>query len=398
MSESLESQLTELDIPVESDCGTAIRRSDSNENRNFETFKNNIHGRNRKYLSIEAPHRFSASNAQLGRYSLRNSSDIYSEAYSGEAYQCNDQNKRTTSSVIYPDFWNSFTAPQYRDSAEFHKFADGYLLDYNTPLNLLNYNGSLVCDSMAEMREWNKWNFGKLNEMGPCLDVAFSKGSLIDSLSKKDANAYELAPYMALHNMYGYKQAQLVTKSWKDQNINKRPFVMSLSTFLGIGRYAGHLGAPIYSNWTSLKLSLKQTLDFSIFGVAMSGFPVGGFKGEMPKDEVLRRWFQLASVQPFMISYTDFEVEPRTKVKSVREMIRSNIQARYKLLPYFYTLFQRASEDGSLVIAPLFVEFPADVEVYRVNEQFMLGPALLASPVVEGSATVVKAYFPEGRW
>lgn len=398
VSESLESQLTALDIPVESDCGTAIRRSDANEKANFETFKEIIHGRQRRYLSMEAPHRFQATKVAQWQHSLTSSPDLIS--YSGATYQCNDENKRTQNNVYYPDFWHSKTEQEYGDATEFHKFADGYLLDYNTPLNLNNFNGSLVCDSMADRLQWNKWTFGQLNEMGPCLDVTFSKGAFFDSLSKKEAAAYELAPYMALHNMYGYKQAQLVAKLWSQQsvNANKRPFVLSLSTFMGIGRFAGHLGAPIYSNWTSLKLSLKQTLDFSIFGVAMSGFPVGGFRGETPKDEVLRRWFQLASVQPFMISYTDFETEPRTKIRSVREMIRSNIQARYKLLPYFYTLFQRAHADGSLVIAPLFVEFPDDIEVYKVNEQFMIGPALLASPVVEESMTVVKAYFPEGRW
>src|SRR5699024_2568401 len=109
---------------------------------------------------------------------------------------------------------------------------------------------------------------------------------------------------------------------------NIRPLVMSLATFIGSGRYGGHVGAPINSNWTSLRLSLKQTLDFSLFGIPLSGFPVGGFRGEMPKDEVLRRWFQLAAVQPFMIAYTDFGVPQRALGSSVREMIRSNVQAR----------------------------------------------------------------------
>jgi alpha-glucosidase len=47
---------------------------------------------------------------------------------------------------------------------------------------------------------------------------------------------------------------------------------------------------------------------------------------------------------------------------------------------------------------PLFYEFPADPATYELSDQFMLGPALLAAPMVEPGAEYRHVYFPAGDW
>jgi hypothetical protein len=47
---------------------------------------------------------------------------------------------------------------------------------------------------------------------------------------------------------------------------------------------------------------------------------------------------------------------------------------------------------------PLFYEFPDDADSARVEDQFMLGPWLLAAPVVEKGARERELYLPPGRW
>jgi alpha-glucosidase (family GH31 glycosyl hydrolase) len=47
---------------------------------------------------------------------------------------------------------------------------------------------------------------------------------------------------------------------------------------------------------------------------------------------------------------------------------------------------------------PLFYEFPADSNVSGIDQQFMIGSALLFSPCLTQGATSVDAYFPEARW
>ena len=42
--------------------------------------------------------------------------------------------------------------------------------------------------------------------------------------------------------------------------------------------------------------------------------------------------------------------------------------------------------------------FPNDSMLYDVDRQFMLGPALVVTPVLDEGATHVTGIFPKGRW
>lgn len=67
---------------------------------------------------------------------------------------------------------------------------------------------------------------------------------------------------------------------------------------------------------------------------------------------------------------------------------------RYSLLPYTYTLFYRANTAGETVLRALAWEFPNDVSLKAVETQFMSGPAILVTPVLEALATSVRGVFP----
>jgi alpha-glucosidase (family GH31 glycosyl hydrolase) len=71
---------------------------------------------------------------------------------------------------------------------------------------------------------------------------------------------------------------------------------------------------------------------------------------------------------------------------------------RYQILPYFYSLFYQASLSGAMVVRPLWATFPSDSIALTVQKQFMLGSALLVSPVVDEGMTTVSAYFPATVW
>ncbi|KAJ9660498.1 hypothetical protein H2201_006920 [Coniosporium apollinis] len=53
------------------------------------------------------------------------------------------------------------------------------------------------------------------------------------------------------------------------------------------------------------------------------------------------------------------------------------MNVRYALLPYMYTLFYHAHTAGETVMRALAWEFPNDPQLRGVDNQFMLGPALL---------------------
>jgi alpha-glucosidase len=71
---------------------------------------------------------------------------------------------------------------------------------------------------------------------------------------------------------------------------------------------------------------------------------------------------------------------------------------RYQLLPYSYTLFFNAHSNGETVARALWMNFPEDSNAVNIDRQFMVGPAILVSPVLDQGVTSVNAYFPKGLW
>jgi alpha-glucosidase len=62
------------------------------------------------------------------------------------------------------------------------------------------------------------------------------------------------------------------------------------------------------------------------------------------------------------------------------------MKVRYSLLNYMYTLFYHAHTSGSTVMRALAWEFPSDESLRETYAQFMLGPALLITPVLVPNA------------
>ena len=71
---------------------------------------------------------------------------------------------------------------------------------------------------------------------------------------------------------------------------------------------------------------------------------------------------------------------------------------RYALLPYIYTLFEESHRTGAPVLRPLWYEFPTDENVFKIQDSFMLGSAILVQPVLKQGAKSVSVYLPAGVW
>lgn len=77
--------------------------------------------------------------------------------------------------------------------------------------------------------------------------------------------------------------------------------------------------------------------------------------------------------------------------------MQAALRERYALLPYMYTLFRAANETGEPIMRPMFYEFPHETSMLAVDHQLMLGPAILAAPVVHSGASHVDVYLPSGE-
>jgi len=67
---------------------------------------------------------------------------------------------------------------------------------------------------------------------------------------------------------------------------------------------------------------------------------------------------------------------------------------RYRLLPYIYSLAWRVTRDGYTMQRGLPMDWPGDLRVRDIGDQFMFGPALLVAPVTEPGATKRSVYLP----
>ncbi|MFQ3585533.1 MAG: DUF5110 domain-containing protein, partial [Cyanobacteriota bacterium] len=82
----------------------------------------------------------------------------------------------------------------------------------------------------------------------------------------------------------------------------------------------------------------------------------------------------------------------------VEAICRQAIELRYQLLPYLYSLFWESSQTGAPILRPLLYEFPDDPQTYDLSDQALLGPWLLAAPVVRPGVRQRAVYLPAGTW
>jgi alpha-D-xyloside xylohydrolase len=150
-------------------------------------------------------------------------------------------------------------------------------------------------------------------------------------------------------------------------------------------------------------------LSYSLSGTPWWTSDIGGFFVDDPAGnaseayrELYTRWFQLGAFSPVFRSHgTDTPREPwhfgPPDHPAWRSLLRF-AELRYRLLPYLYTLASRVTRGHDTVMRALVLDFPDDPRARDVQDQFLLGPAFLVSPVSEPGVTSRPVYLPEGLW
>ncbi|RLN20986.1 hypothetical protein BBJ28_00008056 [Nothophytophthora sp. Chile5] len=222
----------------------------------------------------------------------------------------------------------------------------------------------------------------------------------LNSATLPMASLHHSSLHYNLHSLYGHAQAR-ATRHALDVIVKKRSVLLSRSTFAGTGQYAGHwLGDDAEASWDQLRLSIAGTLQMNMLGIPLSGPNVCGSRGHVSK-ELCVRWHQAASFLPLLRNHASGTDQKQTPVDFDAEalnILRATLLRRYRYLPYMYTLFYQAHRFGSPVVRPLAFEFPRDKGAREIENQYLLGPALMVSPVMHEGAISVEVYFPEADW
>ncbi|XP_054954296.2 neutral alpha-glucosidase C isoform X11 [Pan paniscus] len=200
-----------------------------------------------------------------------------------------------------------------------------------------------------------------------------------------------------LHNIYGfYHQMATAEGLIKRSKGKERPFVLTRSFFAGSQKYGAVWTGDNTAEWSNLKISIPMLLTLSITGISFCGADIGGFIGN-PETELLVRWYQAGAYQPFFRGHATMNTkrrEPWLFGEEHTRLIREAIRERYGLLPYWYSLFYHAHVASQPVMRPLWVEFPDELKTFDMEDEYMLGSALLVHPVTEPKATTVDVFLP----
>ena len=213
------------------------------------------------------------------------------------------------------------------------------------------------------------------------------------------ANFGDPAPLALMRPLQSLLMTRATVEAQRRANPGERAFTVTRAGCPGVQRYAQSWSGDNTTSWRSLRWNLRTGLQMSLSGLHNVGHDVGGFAGPVPDAELLIRWTQSGVVHPrfIMNSWKPGGVynSPWLHADAL-PAIREAIRLRYRLMPYLYSLMHAAASDGAPVLRPTFLQFEDDPACAADCDDLMLGPFLLAAPVVQPGERTRSVYLPAG--
>ena len=215
-----------------------------------------------------------------------------------------------------------------------------------------------------------------------------------------------------LHHAYSSYFISLFYKSMLEQKAEKNlddGFVL-LSRGGGIGSQRNpYMWAGDQTRTEqNLKTQLTAILTSGVSGLPFMTYDMAGYAyskgGEYFKEGMVE---QESEIFIRSIQYTAFTsvIQTHGDVRHIYELSEEaqRISASYTsihnaLLPYIRTLSQVACDTGMPMVRHLILHAPTDAHVYAIDDEFMLGDALLIAPILSTGTTAREVYLPAGTW
>ena len=200
------------------------------------------------------------------------------------------------------------------------------------------------------------------------------------------------------HNLYGllFQGATASGLVRRNAGGNVRPFVLSRSFFAGSQKYGAIWTGDNKAEWSHLAAAAPMLLSLNVGALSFVGADVGGFFGD-PDAELMTRWMQAGSYQPFFRGHAHHDSkrrEPWMFGEETMIRLRKAAIARYALLPFWYTVFYDAWQTGMPVMRTMWMQYPRTEELFPVDDQYLIGSDLLVKPIAAPGVTETSILFP----
>ncbi len=190
---------------------------------------------------------------------------------------------------------------------------------------------------------------------------------------------------------------------------------LSRSAWAGTQQYGAAVwSGDIPSTFEYLQKSVRAGLNIAVSGIPWWTTDIGGFMGgDLRTDyfkELIVRWFQYGAFCPLFRLHG--VREPTNGMDGAQasgganevwsfgerayKIISRLMNIREQLKSYLMSQNRSAHERGIPPMRPLFFDFPKDEQAYQIEDQFMLGPDLLISPILEEGKDQREVYLPQG--
>ena len=230
------------------------------------------------------------------------------------------------------------------------------------------------------------------------------------------STAFDLVP-PEKSNMFAFYHGTTMSEGQRSAQDKKRVCNLTRSAWAGQQRLGCIMwSGDISATWATLKDQIAVGQNFCASGIPYWTLDIGGFfikkgashfwNGDYDEGwndpefcELYTRWYQYGAFLPvFRAHGTDFRREMWNLTGENYDAVFKANRERYKLLPYIYSLAGNAWLNGGTLMTPVAFCFPDDKNTYNLDDQFMLGDALMVCPVTEYGARSRNVYLPKGVW
>lgn len=213
-----------------------------------------------------------------------------------------------------------------------------------------------------------------------------------------------IGPGALYANIYPLMHTGNVYEHWRQATDKKRAFLLTRSAFAGQQRYATvEWTGDVFGTFPVLRRQIAAGLNFALSGMPYWTTDIAGYTtpwgDEAPSDpayqELYTRWFEFGTFSPILRTHGHRSSNELFSYGAQTPTLIAYDRLRSRLLPYTYSLAWRVTHDDYTIQRPLVMDWPDDVTVRSIDDEFMFGPALLVGPVTVAGATQRLLYLPK---
>ena len=183
-----------------------------------------------------------------------------------------------------------------------------------------------------------------------------------------------------------------------------------LSRYGGPGshRYPAGFSGDTCITWASLDFQPRFTATAANIGYGWWSHDIGGHMHGSLDPELTVRWVQFGVFSPVMRLHSSsnpfMNKEPWMLPPEKAEIMKNFLRLRHRMIPWLYSQNIKRSEEGSVILRPLYYDYPDDRSLFfRNRNQYLFGDCLTVCPVTRpmDSETLLgetEAYLPSGTW